>query len=470
MNDAQLFTRLSENCSWWRDTAGWERDDPDLKPVRTASILYEPAPLADIRPNGLYLLLGPRRVGKSVELKRAIASAVSAATNPRSILYFSCDGLRRDDLRRMLRLGRSRFPAIVGPRFWFIDEISAIDDWHAIVKDERDSTAFREDCVVLTGSSSAGIQDGVANLAGRHGEPADAGDRLLLPMSFRSFCAVTGADANVPPVRPLRPRDVFADAPPLLEELQVFIPQLADAWENYLHVGGYPKAVASFMGTGDVAPAFVRDLWNVVRGEAFRSMRTTPPEALAFIERLARSLSGPINLSDLARDVGFTDNEQADARITELVTAFLGFRCYKDNDGRPNVKAQRKFYFTDPLLARLPRLVDSSAAEPSASDISEQQTALALHRAIEHELPGAFVERAEVRYWVNPNSGTEIDFVGARLGLGVESKYVDTGWRAASRAIAARGAGGVVATRRALARDEDLLAVPSALLAWLLGS
>ncbi|MBF6604780.1 MAG: ATP-binding protein [Chloroflexi bacterium] len=470
MNDAQLFARLSEKCTWWRDPAGWERDDPDLKAVRAVSIVYEPAPLADIRPNGLYLLLGPRRVGKSVELKRAIAAAVSGAANPRSILYFSCDGLRGVDLRRMLHLGRSRFPAIAGPRHWFIDEITAIDDWHAIVKDERDTTAFREDCVVLTGSSSAGIQDGVANLAGRHGEPADAGERLLLPMSFRSFCAVTGADANVPPIPALRPRDVFSDAPPLLEELQVFIPQLADAWENYLHVGGYPKVVSSFMDTGDIAPAFVRDLWNVVRGEAFRSMRTTPPEALAFIERLALSLSGPINLSDLARDVGFTDNEQADARITELVTAFLGFRCYKDNDGRPNMKAQRKFYFTDPLLARLPHLVDPSAVEPVVPNVSEQQMALALHRSIEREMHGAFVGMAEVRYWVNPNSKTEIDFVGSRLGLGFESKYVDTGWRGASRAIAARGVGGVVATRRAFALDEDMLAVPSALLAWLLGS
>jgi hypothetical protein len=71
----------------------------------------------------------------------------------------------------MLHRGRSRFPGIAGPRRWFIDEITAVDDWHAIVKDERDTTAFREDCVVLTGSSSAGIHDGVANLAGRHGEP-----------------------------------------------------------------------------------------------------------------------------------------------------------------------------------------------------------------------------------------------------------------------------------------------------------
>lgn len=470
MNDAQLFARLSERCAWWSDPGGWERDDPDLRAVRSAAIVYEPAPLVGIRPNGLYLLLGPRRVGKSVELKRAIAATQSVVSNPRSILYFSCDGLRSDDLRRMFRLGRSRFPAISGPRYWFIDEVTAVDDWHAIVKDERDTTALRDDCVVLTGSSSAGLQEGVANLAGRHGEPADAGDRLLLPMSFRSFCSVTGAADHVPAIDPIRPRDLFGDAPPVLESLQVFMPQLVDAWENYLRIGGYPSAVSSFMEQGDVAPAFVRELWNVIRGEAYRSMRTSPPEALAFIDRLARSLSGPINLSDLARDVGFTDNEQADARISQLVNAFLGFRCYKDDDGRPNVRAQRKFYFTDPLLARLPRLLDSSAMGPDVSSVSEQQMALALHRAIEREVSGAFIEMAEVRYWVNPNSKTEIDFVGARLGRGVESKYVDTNWRGASRAIVARGRGGIVATRRAFALDEDVLAVPSALLAWVLGS
>ena len=114
--------------------------------------------------------------------------------------------------------------------------------------------------------------------------------------------------------------------------------------------------------------------------------------------------------------------------------------------------------------------MDPSAVEPVVPNVSEQQMALALHRSIEREMQGAFVEMAEVRYWVNPNSKTEIDFVGSRLGLGFESKYVDTGWRGASRAIAARGVGGVVATRRALALDEDMLAVPSALLAWLLGS
>ncbi len=69
--------------------------------------------------------------------------------------------------------------------------------------------------------------------------------------------------------------------------------------------------------------------------------------------------------------------------------------------------------------------------------------ALALHRSIEREMRGAFVEMAEVRCWMNPNSGNEIDFVGSRLGLEFESKYVDAGWRGASRAIAAQGAGGV---------------------------
>jgi hypothetical protein len=62
----------------------------------------------------------------------------------------------------------------------------------------------------------------------------------------------------------------------------------------------------------------------------------------------------------------------------------------------------------------------------------------------------------------------EIDFVGGRLGIGYESKYVDAGWRGESRTLAARGVGGVVATRSAFALDEDMVAIPTGLLAYLL--
>ncbi len=463
MNDGQLNRRLIEQNAWWA-TSDWEQDDQDLRGIRGTSFTYRPRPLAGIMPDGLYLLLGPRRVGKSVELKRAIADTIARGVHPRQVVFFTCDGLSAGDLGRALRVGRNLSRTVDGPRYWFLDEVTSVAGWAEAIKDQRDSTALRDDCVVLTGSSSRDLQDSTVDLAGRHGSVVDT-ERLLLPMPFRAFCAAVGM-TDIPTADPVRPRDVFSSKA-LLTEMEVYWPRLADAWQNYLHIGGFPRAVRGFIESGAVPPAFTRDLWDVVRGEAFRTLQMTGPEAIAVLARLTRSLTGTINLTDMARDLDLRDHERTDARIKALAQAFLGFRIYKDNDGVPHINAQRKFYFSDPLLARLAHAIDSAYPDPDESVVTEQQIGMALSRAIERERPGAFIEGTEVRFARNDKSGAEVDFIGARLGTGVEAKYVDAGWRGESRALIARGAGGICVTRSILSLDrDDAIAIPAGLFAW----
>lgn len=465
MNEGQLGRRLIEQNAWWQKP-NWEQDDPDLRAARAAPFGYRPDPLAGIAPDGLYLLLGPRRVGKSVEIKRAIASAIASGIDRRRVVYFSCDGMVAGDLGRAFRVGRNLSRTVEGPRYWFLDEVTSVTGWTQAIKDVRDSTPAREDCVVLTGSSSRDLQDSIIDFAGRHGDRTDT-ERLLLPMSFRSFCAAIGI-AGVPTPPPVRPRDLF-DAKPLLTEMEIYWPTLGDAWQNYLHIGGFPKAVRGFAETGSVPPAFIRDMWDVVRGEAFRSLQMGAPETSTLLARLARALTSTVNLSDLARDLDLRDGERVEARIKALTHAFLGFRIFKDDDGVPQVNAQRKFYFSDPLLARLAHLVDDGHPAPDESVLTEQQVGMAIARAIERERPGAFASGSEIRYWRNDNTGAEVDFVGTRVGLGIEGKYVDAGWRGEIRALLARGVGGICVTRSIPGFGHaDAIAVPAGLFAWMI--
>lgn len=92
MNGGQLGRALIEQNPWWASD-DWARDDPDLRGLANAPFEYRPLPLAGIAPDGLYLLLGPRRVGKSVELKRAVVELIASGVEPRRIVYFSCDAL-----------------------------------------------------------------------------------------------------------------------------------------------------------------------------------------------------------------------------------------------------------------------------------------------------------------------------------------------------------------------------------------
>ncbi len=469
MNDAAIKELLRERNPWWRDAQAWRPTDRVLRDVDDAPFVYVPDALDGIAPPSLYVLTGPRRVGKSVAMRRKIQELLEGGEDPRSIVYCSCDGFRPQDLRRLFKAGRALMPAAQDrPMWWFIDEVTAVgEDWGTVVKSLRDDTALRGDCVVLTGSSATGLRQAVDALAGRRGPDAARSDRLLLPMGFRSFCAHTGVDTpaldrslGVADLTSSRARDLYS-------ELAFWTESLVDAWENYLRIGGFPQAVADFVRSGDVGAGFVQDLWDVVRGDAIRAAALPDPTVLALLERLGLNLASPVNASDVARDVGLADNHAANNRIADLVGNFLAWRCPRASGERPNERAQRKVYFTDPLLARLAGAVDGSRAEPSVSKLSEQQVGVALGRAIDTAAPGSFVRGGQLMH-MRTVTKAEIDFVGPDLDGCVEGKYVDTGWRGEAQTARANFGRGILATRRVLELDDAIWAVPAPILAWLL--
>ena len=140
--------------------------------------------------------------------------------------------------------------------------------------------------------------------------------------------------------------------------------------------------------------------------------------------------------------------------------------CYQEDALRPKLNAQAKFYFTDPVYARLE--VDRA---PDASVLSEQQLGIALWRSFERDQAGSYLGFDRVLYH-RSRTRREIDFVGPDLGgWAIESKYVDGRWRRDAQTLRASGWRGIVATRSELNLDDpEVAAIPVALLAWLLDS
>jgi uncharacterized protein len=136
----------------------------------------------------LYVLRGPRRVGKSLEVKRAISRLIHSGVEPHSVIYFACDGLGRGDLQRLVSAGRGVLTRrLEGERYWFLDDITSVLGWPEAIKWLRDNTAFGGDCVVLTGSSARDLADAQKQLAGRLGR------RLVLASGHaRKFAHVSG--------------------------------------------------------------------------------------------------------------------------------------------------------------------------------------------------------------------------------------------------------------------------------------
>ena len=179
---------------WWRDPEGWVARDPDLRDADDAPFRYTAGVLSRLAPGGLYVLRGPRRVGKTVEVKRAIRELIAGGVEPRRIVHMAVDGLRSRDLGMLIDAAESLMPEGVS-RFWFFDEITGITDgWPERIKWLRDNDpGFRSDVVALTGSSASDLTAATKALAGRRGGIVDS-DRVLLPIGFRSFLRLISAE------------------------------------------------------------------------------------------------------------------------------------------------------------------------------------------------------------------------------------------------------------------------------------
>lgn len=469
----QLLTATNR---WWRDPVGWHATDPDLREAAEAPYDYRAGVLSDLTPGGLYVLRGPRRVGKTVAVKHAIRDLIASGVAPRRIAHMAVDGLRGRDLPLVVDAADALLLED-GGRFWFFDEITGISDgWPERLKWLRDNDPrFRTDTVVLTGSSAVDLTAATKALAGRRG-PAHAPDRVLLPIGFRSFVSLAVPDAPPPgdgrlAIVELSARRLHA----LARDLTPWLDTLIRAWEVYLRVGGFPVAVAGYLSAREEPLALRASLLDAIHGDAFRRADWSRPRTIDLLRRVAAGLCSPLNVTSLADDIG-ASHGAARHRLDDLRETFVVWPCHRESDLRPRLRAQPKLYFTDPIYTQLADVdpavaaVDGSAGVDFAR-LSQQQLGVALLRAAERAAPGSFVAFDRVMHH-RTATRREIDFVGPGFGgLAFESKYVDGKWRRDAATLRASRWRGVMATRSELDLDDpETIAVPTALLAWLIDS
>jgi predicted AAA+ superfamily ATPase len=354
------------------------------------------------------------------------------------------------------------------PRYLFLDEVTAItDDWIGQITWLRDQTSLRDDCVVLTGSSAERLNEARRDLAGRRGGVLPA-TRTLLPMGFRSFCAVTRlAIHDVPAVHP---RDMLGrEAEAAMHELRFYLDELVARWEHYLQIGGFPRAVRDWIADREVSRGFVEDVWDVIHADALADGDWTAAQSQALLDSLARRLTSTINKADVRRELGEIHNETLVRRLRRLQNAYVVWPCYRTRGNRPDLAAQEKIYFADVLQARLAHERRRDAVQPpDLTQLSEQQVGVALLRARERDEPGTWTDFDGLMHYRSATR-SEVDFVGPWLGrIPYEVKYTEGAWRRETQTALAAYGQVVVATRNVHERDENRVAVPAAILAFLL--
>jgi hypothetical protein len=241
---------------------------------------------------------------------------------------------------------------------------------------------------------------------------------------------------------------------------------LIDAYERYLDIGGFPQAVADFRRTGSVSPGFVRDLWDVARADLHALGVSRPEDSLGLLAGIARRLTGTVTLRGLADDLGIS-HPTAGSWLEALANAYLMLFLFQESGGVPSLRAQRKIYPIDPIIAALPSLLAAEAASPELSHLSEAVLAVTLFRAVEGHAIDRFTCPSRLFFYRSDQQG-EVDYVVFPGPLAAEAKYVDTASVGEARPMLAKYGSGLLLTRSGFALDPRLTVLPAGVFAWLL--
>lgn len=318
----QLTAEVQQMNPWWRDPKGWSAKDHDLRSVAASGLDYQPGALDDLESGGLYLLRGPRRVGKTVTMKQVIVKLLASGVPPLAVVRLAVDGWAAKSLRTVVQ-NIPLPPAPEGvPRWWFIDEVTAVEgDWATEIKWLRDNLAeFSDATVVLTGSSAHALTSGAGTLAGRRGK-VDRTDRTLMPMGFRQFASIWHPGLRDLPVLALG--DIHTPtASAAYAQANFWVADLVPLWETYLHYGGFPAAVAAARAGQPIPSWFVETLFDVVFRDAFASSNLDEPKTAALVERVWASLTTPLSQTSIGTDLNI-HHEVVGRHLEYLRDAYL---------------------------------------------------------------------------------------------------------------------------------------------------
>lgn len=291
--------------------------------------------LLDTRLRRAVVLLGPRRVGKTILIRHLIADLLDKGVAGSRIAYVEMDHplLHGQSLESLVQQIERATPDSRPPRFLFFDEIQSHKDWEKHLKPLVD---HRPDLrILVSGSAAAALK--------RQSTESGAGrftDFLLPPLTFSEYLV-------------LRPE------PPAIREAAINsygledIEVLNNQFVEYVNYGGYPELALS-MAVRDDPERFVKS--DIVDKVLLRDLPQLYgikdiQELNSLFTLLAFNTAEEVSFEQLSQRSG-VGKQTIQRYIEYLEAAFLVKRVFRvDQDGK-RYKRERSFkiYLTNPAM------------------------------------------------------------------------------------------------------------------------
>lgn len=224
----QIQKRMVLDNPWWE--SGKVDDDFTQFPRRAyLDDFYEL--VTDLSVKRAVILMGPRRVGKTVMIYHSIDRLISSGIDPKKIIYISVDtpiynNISLEDFFLLARKALKNEESYEG-YYVFFDEIQYLKNWEVHLKSMVDT--FRSSRFVASGSAAAALKmKSIESGAGRFS------DFLLPPLTFYEYIQFKKLDSLVVKSNNgISPYDT------------INIDALNRHFVEYINFGGYPEVVFS---------------------------------------------------------------------------------------------------------------------------------------------------------------------------------------------------------------------------------
>ena len=335
-----VIDRLRFENPWWTEKK--IDDDFAAKKPRPYFKLFQPL-VEETEIRRAVVLMGPRRVGKTVLMNHSIQELISDAIPPRKICFINIENPIYNGLGLEQLFALSRQAAFDDdPIGWFVyfDEIQYLKDWAVHLKVLVES--YPKTKFIVSGSASAALKmESVESGAGRFT------DFLLPPLTCREYLYLVGLDDQLVSSR----LDWSGYVGSFYSAIN--ISSLNAHFVDYLNFGGYPEVIFSDLIRSNPSRYIRRDIIDKVLLRDLPSLYgiSNVQELNSFFTMLAYNTAQEVSYESLSQASG-VDKNQLRRYLEYLESAYLVKIVHRvDNNGKRFRRTSSfKVFLTNPSL------------------------------------------------------------------------------------------------------------------------
>lgn len=228
----QVLDRIRFENPWWVD-GEIESDYNEMQRRLYFEIFKSLVKERDVR--RAVVLMGPRRVGKTVMLYHMVQDLIEQGVNPKKIIFVTIENpiYNNISLEQLFAYSKEA-TGLTDKSDWYMifDEIQYCRDWEVHLKTLVDS--YRKDKFIVSGSAAAALK-----FASNESGAGRFTDFLLPPLTFNEYISLKGLEILIRPIK-LKWNDKktkFYSTSHLSELNKHFL--------DYINYGGYPEVILS---------------------------------------------------------------------------------------------------------------------------------------------------------------------------------------------------------------------------------